>query len=190
MLTRDQITLGILAGGQGSRLGGVDKALVEFEGRSLLSRTLASLGTGFAQTLISYNGADARIAECGASAVPDLREDFPGPLAGVEALLHAATSGWLLTMPVDLRDIPPDLPETLCRALVAGRKGTGLAIRDADGLQPLVALWPVRAGRIATTAALDAGARAAYLLQQSMQFQIQDISPRRLGNLNTPSDFE
>ena len=190
MLTLGRITLGILAGGQARRLAGVDKAFVQFEGQSLLSRTLIALGTGYAEVLISYNGADDRIVASGARALPDLRTGFPGPLAGMESLLHAATSEWLLTIPVDLRDIPADLPEALCRELEMDTECRGVAVSDADGLQPLVALWPVRTGRSATAAALDAGDRAVHRLLQSLQFRIHDISPWRLGNLNTPSDFE
>jgi len=188
MLTRAQVTLGILAGGQARRLGGADKALVQLGGQSLLSRTLAAMGTGYAGILISYNGSDPRVVESGAHVVPDLRRDFPGPLAGLEALLHSTESEWLLTLPVDLCDIPVDLAETLIRSVDA--QGKGVALRDADGLQPLIALWPVRAGRLASTAALNAGERAVHAVIQTMQFEIRDISPWRLGNLNTPADFE
>ena len=190
MLTRDQLTLGILAGGQARRLGGVDKAFAQFQGQALLTRALAALGTGYAQTLISYNGNDERIARFGGAAVPDLRGHFPGPLAGLESLLRVASSEWLLTIPVDLRDIPGDLPEILCGELGSNPVGEGVAIGDADGLQPLVALWRVSTSRSATTAALDAGERAAHRLVHSMQFRIRDISPWRLGNLNLPADFE
>lgn len=189
MPTRSRITLGILAGGQALRLGGADKALVEFEGQTLLSRMLVAMGADFAETLVSYNGSDPRIGESGARAVPDLRAHFPGPLAGLEALLQAANSDWLLSLPVDLRYVPTDLAETLCRELEAhGAKG--VVVRDADGLQPLIALWPVREGRLAASAALNAGERAVHSVLHLMQFRIHDISPRRLGNLNTPSDFE
>ena len=188
MLTRGQVTLGILAGGRGQRLGGVDKAFAQFQGESLLSRTLDALGIGFAEVLVSYNGSDQRILESGARAVPDLRADFPGPMAGLESLLHAAGSEWLLSVPVDLRDIPAGLPETLFRALEMG--GQGVAVRDADGLQPLVGLWPVQAGRRAATAALDAGRGAVHELVQAMQLRVHELPSCRLGNLNSPSDFE
>ena len=188
MLTRGQVSLGILAGGQGRRLGGADKAFIEFDGEPLLSRTLAALGSGFAETLVSYNGSDQRILESAARIVPDLRVDFPGPLAGLESLLHAASCEWLLTVPVDLREIPGELAEGLFRALEAG--GPGVVVRDGDGLQPLVALWPVRESRIAVSAALDANNRAVQELVQSMQFRVHELSSWRLGNLNSPSDFE
>jgi len=188
VLTRGQVSLGILAGGQGRRLGGADKAFIEFDGEPLLSRTLAALGSGFAETLVSYNGSDQRVHESAARIVPDLRADFPGPLAGLESLLRAACCEWLLTVPVDLREIPGDLAETLFGALEIG--DPGVAVRDADGLQPLVALWPVREGRTAVSAALDDDSRAVHDVVQAMQFRVHELSSCRLGNLNSPSDFE
>ena len=187
MSARGPIALGILAGGRGRRLGGADKALLQIHGVALLSRTLAVMAGHYAQTLLSYNGDPAGIDHCGARVVADLRAGFPGPLAGLEALLQATDSRWLLTVPVDLRDTPAGLAEALC-SRAAGN--AGLVVRDADGLQPLVALWPVAATRAALRQALDSGQNAAHLLVARLQMQIHDISPWRLGNLNTPSDFE
>jgi molybdopterin-guanine dinucleotide biosynthesis protein A len=190
MLTRGQISLGILAGGQALRLGGADKAFAQFQGRSLLARTLDALGSGYPQVLISYNGADDGVVSSAGLVVPDLRADFPGPLAGIESLLQATNGDWLLTIPVDLKEIPDDLVESLCRVQAADADGHGAAVLDADGLQPLVALWPVSAARVACAAALDAGDAAVLGVLKSMHFRIADISPFRLGNLNAPTDFE
>jgi molybdopterin-guanine dinucleotide biosynthesis protein A len=190
VITRDRITLGILAGGQARRLGGADKAFVPLEGQALLSRTLAALGTGYADVLVSYNGSDFRVREYPVAVVPDLRADFPGPMAGIESLLQATGSEWLLTVPVDLRDVPLGVAESLCNELASDPTANGVNILDADGLQPLLALWRVSAAREAATAALDAGEGAVHRLQRSLQFRSHDISPCRLGNLNTPDDFE
>jgi molybdopterin-guanine dinucleotide biosynthesis protein A len=190
MAARGPITLGILAGGQGRRMGGVDKALLEFDGASLLARTLAAMPGDFAQTLVSYNGAAAAIAPLGARAVADLRGGFPGPLGGLEALLRATESAWLLTVPVDLRQIPSGLAAALCGHAAEGLPGQGAVLRDADGLQPLVALWPVATALDAVRQALDSGQFAVHPVIGSLQLRVLDISPRRLGNLNTPSDFE
>ena len=187
---REQITLGVLAGGQAQRLGGTDKAFVEFKGQPLLTRTLAAMGGGFAQVLASYNGDDPRIKEFELQDLPDLRPDFQGPMAGIEALLKATTSDWLLTVPVDLRDIPEGLVESLCREAQKDPAVNGVVIRDQEGLQPLLALWRVATARQAIVAALDSGDGAVHRLLQTERFQILDISPRRLGNLNTPADFE
>lgn len=189
-IRRDQITLGILAGGRARRLGGVDKAFALFKGEPLLSRTLAALGSDYAQVMVSYNGSDPRMHEYPIRVVSDRRADFPGPLAGIERLLLATESEWLLTVPVDLRDVPAGLVESLCSELTVDAAANGVAVRDGDGLQPLLALWRVSAARAVASAALDAGDGAVHRLLQALQIRIHDISPRRLGNLNTPADFE
>jgi molybdopterin-guanine dinucleotide biosynthesis protein A len=184
-LARGDVALGILAGGQALRLGGVDKALVEHRGGALLARTLAAMGTGYAQCLLSYNREPSDALRATLNVVPDLRPGFPGPLAGIEALLAACEQAWLLTLPVDLREIPVDVFEAL--GTIHGSDGA--RARDADGAQPLVALWRVRTARVAVAAALDAGDAAVHRVQDALGFEARDFSPRRFGNLNTPADF-
>jgi molybdopterin-guanine dinucleotide biosynthesis protein A len=184
ILARSQVALGILAGGQARRMGGIDKALVRHRGERLLDRVLEAAGAGYAQVLVSYNGGglagDRRV-------VADLHAGHPGPLAGVEALLSACASDWLLTLPVDLEDVPSDL----CERLVAcAMPGTGVRARDADGDEPLVALWPVAPSRIAIAAALEAGEGAVHRLQAAMGFGACEFGAFRFGNLNTPADLQ
>lgn len=186
MITRGDVTLGILAGGRATRLGGVDKAFVEFRGRRLLERTLDMAGNGFAARLASHPGEGNRFRELGLLAVRDLRPGFPGPLAGIEALLARCQGEWLLTLPVDLRDIPANL----CEKLLATNPGQGAFVRDAEGCQPLACLWPVPATRTVVKAALDRGEGAVHEVAATLGLAILDISPLRLGNLNSPSDFE
>ena len=57
--TRSSTALGILAGGQARRLGGLDKAMARYRGQTLIARTLAAAGKGFAQVMASYNGTNA-----------------------------------------------------------------------------------------------------------------------------------
>jgi molybdopterin-guanine dinucleotide biosynthesis protein A len=139
---------------------------------------------GFARTLVSYNGDDARADSLDCTLLPDLRAGFPGPLAGLEALLATTEEPWLMSVPVDLRQLPTDLAE---RMLAIGQ---GVVVRDGDGLQPLVALWPVAEAREAVARALDTGEHAVHPLATQLGLAVLDISPRRLGNLNTPADFE
>jgi len=185
MLARPQVALGILAGGQASRMGGVDKAMARHAGESLAARTLAALGSGYATALLSYNRGD--IEGLDLRVVPDLRPDFRGPLAGIEALLANCDAPWLLSVPVDLGDIPDDLFERL-RACAG--EGQGVRARDADGVQPLVALWPVAASRAAVGAALDAAQGAVHRVQDALGFANCELSPWRFGNLNTPADLQ
>jgi molybdopterin-guanine dinucleotide biosynthesis protein A len=182
-LDRSQVALGILAGGQATRLGGADKALARYEGRPLAERVLAALGGGHDETLISYNG-DARAhLPPGLRRVADLRPGFHGPLAGIEALLSACNAPWLLTVPVDLVNVPADLLERLCECAADGEC---VRAQDADGAQPLVALWPVARARGAANGALDAGDNAVHRVQAMLGYADCDFSPHRFGNLNTP----
>lgn len=185
MPARDQISLGIIAGGQGLRLGGIDKASVLFHGVDLLSRTLAAAGSGFLEMLLSYNGSDPRAARPGLIWVADIRPGYQGPLAGLESLLSTASGEWLLTLPIDLRDTSPEVLRRLCE-IPRGRA----VIRDSDGLQPLVAIWPVAEALRAVSSALDAGDGAVHPIRKQLDMVELDISPARLGNLNTPHDFE
>ena len=186
MIGRDQVTLGILAGGRASRLGGVDKALVEYRGRRLLERTLEMAGDGYIARLVSHPGERGLFHELGLGTVPDLRPDFPGPLAGIEALLARCTGEWLLTLPVDLLD----LPANLCEKLLAANPGQGAFLHDGDGPQPLVCLWPVLAAKAMVKAAMDHQEGAVHVVVATLGLTTLDISPLRIGNLNSPSDFD
>ena len=179
-----QVSLGILAGGQGRRLGSVDKSAQVFEGRSLLQRTLNAFPQPFAERLLSYNRTpDARHA--GLRCVADLRPDCPGPLAGLEAMSQACSSKWLLTVPVDCRGFPEDLAD----ALLAQTAGEGAVVRDADGLQPLLGLWRTRELRIAVAEAFARNELSVQRMQAALTLRELNIAPHRLGNLNSPDDF-
>ncbi|MBW8369063.1 MAG: NTP transferase domain-containing protein, partial [Arenimonas sp.] len=113
MIPRTAITLGVLAGGRGQRLGGRDKAWVMHHGKTLLQHTLSAFPGGYAERLVSTRADDARFTKMGLRAVLDQRPDFAGPLAALEALCAACTTPWLLTVPVDVQRIPDDLAEAL-----------------------------------------------------------------------------
>lgn len=183
------VTLGILAGGQATRLGGLDKAWQPFRGMPLIQRTLAALDTAPAAALASYNGPPATMIQLGLRAVADLRPGFPGPLAGIEALLAACATDWLLIVPVDLREIPHGLPKRLFECAQPAGMGRGVVARDIEGVQPLVSLWPVRRALPAVRLALDQGRASVRRLQDSMHFMQCELGPFRFGNLNTPADF-
>lgn len=181
MIAPAAITLGVLAGGRATRLGGVDKAWVAVQGTSMLAGCLAQFHDPFRGVLVSARSADRRHRQLGVVPVADRRAGFPGPVAALEALAHACATPWLLTVPVDARDVPSDLPRRLAEA--AGDIGACLV--DADGLQPLLALWRRDALATAASSALDVGDAAARDLVDRLQLVRVDIGPQRLRNLNT-----
>ena len=182
--TQPDITLGILAGGCATRLGGNDKAWLVYRHELLIERTLRAFGDVFTARCVSANRNLDRYATLGLCAIPDRVAGFPGPLAGLDALLAACTTPLLLTLPVDLRAIPPGL---VARLRMEGEDGA--VAEDANGLQPLVALWPVARARIATADALERGERAVHRLVRELALPVVRFDGADFGNLNTPDDF-
>lgn len=179
-------TLGILAGGRATRLGGADKAWLRYRGQALVLRLAAAYQGQVAGVLVSANRDLKRYAECGLTAVADRLPGALGPLAGIDALLGACSTDWLLTLPVDIVRMPPDL---LPRLAAAAGSGHGAAAADADGPQPPMALWKVASTRAAVAAALAAGDYAVHAVQARLGFGCAAFPALRFGNLNTPQDF-
>ena len=177
------ITLGLLAGGAGSRLGGVDKAWLQRGGVPQVLRLARRLAGETGSVLVSANRDLARYAEAGLVAVPD-RNPGIGPLAGLDALTAACTTPWLITLPVDLVDVN----DCLLRSLAAAG-GEGAFAIDGDGAQPLVALWRVEALRTALTEAFATGEGAVHALQARVGMAGVAFVGFRFGNLNTPADL-
>ncbi len=181
--TRLDITLGLLAGGAGSRLGGADKAWLQRGGVPQVLRLAKRLSGETSSVLVSANRDLSRYAEAGLIAISDRRTDI-GPIAGLDALVSACTTPWLLTVPVDLIDVN----DCLLRSLAAAG-GEGAFAIDDDGAQPLVALWRVEALREALSQALAANEIAVHALQARMGMAGVRFAGFRFGNLNTPRDL-
>ena len=179
------VTLGILAGGRATRLGGVDKAWLVRDGLPQVQRWQRRFAHETAAVLVSANRDPFRYAAAGMVAVADRIGGDIGPIAGLEALLLRCSTSWLLTLPVDLIGVNDCLLPTLQSE---GRR-TGAFARDADGVQPLVALWPVAPAREAVAAALAAGEYAIQGLQRRLGMREAHFAGVRFGNLNTPDDL-
>lgn len=185
MIPRAAITLGILAGGRGQRMGGRDKAWVRHRGAFQVENVLGAFSGAFAERLVSARGADPRFGALGLRVVLDRRDNFAGPLAGFESLCNACGTPWLLTTPVDVDGLPADIVDRLIAAV-----GTdGASLQDANGLHPLIGLWRVAALSAATALALDHDQPAAHAVVSTLRTGRVDLSPRRIANLNTPQDL-
>ncbi|GGK06503.1 molybdenum cofactor guanylyltransferase [Luteimonas terricola] len=176
-------TLGLLAGGRATRLGGADKAWLEKGGEPQVLRLAKRVRGEVDAVLVSANRDLERYAAHGMAAVSDRRPDL-GPLGGLDALAWACATPWLLTLPVDLVSVN----DCLLRSLQAAG-GDGAWAEDDDGRQPLVALWRTAALRAALPAALDSGDLSARALQTRLDMVGVRFAGLRFGNLNTPADL-
>lgn len=121
MIDPQDITGLILAGGRGSRMGGVDKGLQTFNGMPLALHTLARLqmGGGVGHVMINANRNLAAYESFGASVWPDGLADYAGPLAGFLTGLERCETPYLVTVPCDTPLLPLDLVPRLAQALQA-----------------------------------------------------------------------
>ncbi len=131
------VTALILAGGRGSRMGGIDKGLQNFRGLPLALQTLMRLQLQSLppqEVLINANRNLAAYESLGAAVWPDTLDGFAGPLAGFLTGLERCETPLLLTVPCDTPLFPLDLIERLHAALIEQNADLAMAAaREEDG---------------------------------------------------------
>jgi len=116
----------VLAGGQGSRMGGVDKGLAPFRGRPMVAHVIERLAPQVDEILVNANRNPGAYAAFGHRVIADEIPGFAGPLAGFERGLAHARGELVATVPCDSPFLPADLVSRLRAALEA--KGADLAV--------------------------------------------------------------
>lgn len=136
-IAREQMTGLILAGGRGSRMGGVDKGLQPFQGTTLAQHALARLALQVGGVMINANRNLDAYRGLGAPVWPDDPPDFAGPLAGMLAGLSHCATEYLLTVPCDTPNFPLDLSLRLAQGLEAADADIAVAYsREGSELFP------------------------------------------------------
>lgn len=183
-------TAAVLAGGRSSRMG-TDKALLRWEGQTLVQRQLSLLRTlGPTQVFISgkpavnYEVADAPVV---LDAVPE-----QGPLGGIEAVLSATAASHVLVLAVDM---PGMTAAFLKRLLASCRHGVGAVPRTLNGWEPLAAVYPrellplirtrLTTRQLSLQGTVDAAASAGLVVPVG----IDDADAALFRNLNEPRDL-
>ncbi len=185
---------GILAGGRGRRMEGIDKPFAQLAGRPLIAHVIDRLAGQTDGVILNANSAPERFDGIGLDVVADSILGFRGPLAGVHALMQAARdrgASHVLVVPADTHFLPRDL---LARLVAVVPDETVVRIACSNKRQhPVVALWPASlAGHLgdylASTADLS---MAAYLRQiriAEADFSDPD-APDPFFNINDPADL-
>ena len=134
MIEAADITGLVLAGGRGSRMGGVDKGLQNFNGIPLALFTLMRLQPQVGEMMVNANRNLAAYESMGAPVWPDVLADYAGPLAGFLTGLERCETGWLVTVPCDTPLFPQDLVARLAQAADGGGAEIAMAAaREEDG---------------------------------------------------------
>lgn len=189
MVDHSEITGLVLAGGQGSRLGGVDKGLQRYQGQPLALSALQRLAPQVGPTMLSANRNLDDYARWGIPVWPDPAglTGYQGPLAGFLAGLQHADTPYLATVPCDCPHFPIDLVARLAEAM---RDDIDLVLAStAEGPEPAFCLMR-RSVEESLRRYLQSGERkvgrwSAQLRRAEVCFD----DPAAFFNINTPDDL-
>lgn len=186
---------GILAGGRGRRMPGLDKPFAPLAGRPLIAHVIARLAPQTDAIILNANVRPDRFAQFGLDVIADQIEGYRGPLAGIHALMLAARdrgASHVLVVPADTPFLPGDLS---CRLSASSPDADAVRIACSNGRRhPVVALWPASlvAGLAEHLAATEDLSLVAYLRQVTAhEIDFSEAGkPDPFFNINEPADLE
>jgi molybdenum cofactor guanylyltransferase len=206
MSTLADITAIVLAGGRGTRMGGADKGLQNFNGTPLALHTLIRLnlqsGGPLGGTMINANRNLAAYESFGAPVWPDVIDDFAGPLAGMLTGLERCETPLLMTVPCDTPLFPLDMIERLLDAMQ--REDADIAMvaapeADKDGIaktraQPVFSLMKIELMESLADFTSQGGRKidAWTALHKTVlvPFDLPGDQPRAFFNANTLAELQ
>ena len=179
----------VLAGGQGRRMGSVDKGLVVLDGKPMVRHVLERFAPQVDEVLINANQHHDEYAALGHRVISDTIGGFAGPLAGLHVALGVAAHALVATVPCDSPFLPADLVSRLRAALEAGNAQLAVA-RTFEQPHPVFAL--VKKDVLPhLTRFLDAGGRkidAWYATLSTIEVAFDDEADA-FRNINTTEEL-
>ena len=136
---REAVTGVILAGGRGTRMGGIDKGLVEVAGLPMVEHILSAVERQAEAVAINANRSTERYARYGYPVIPDRMDGFQGPLAGMASALEAAATEFVLFVPCDSPLVDASLGPRL-HAVLAERRADVAVAHDGERMHPVFVL--------------------------------------------------
>ncbi|MCF6254340.1 MAG: molybdenum cofactor guanylyltransferase [Thiomicrorhabdus sp.] len=134
-----ELSVVILAGGQGKRVGARQKALLPHQGKPLLHWVLQCLPKKELPILLNVNSEDLAYKTYDLPLFPDEYQGFLGPLAGMQAAWKWVALDWIVFVPCDNPSLPIDLMERLIQGYSIDPAPLVVAY-DGQRVQPLYLL--------------------------------------------------
>jgi molybdenum cofactor guanylyltransferase len=184
------ITGVILAGGQGRRMGGVDKGLRPLRGRAMVEWVLDRFAPQVDRVLVNANQNLDVYAKFGHRVIPDRIGGFAGPLAGLQRGLSEAADPLVATAPCDTPFLPQDLVARLRSAL--DKDSAQLAVaRTGDQPHPVFCVCR-RDVLPHLTQFLESGGRKidAWYATLKVVEVLFDDQPDAFSNINTQAELD
>ena len=191
----------ILAGGRGSRMGGIDKGLQNFRGLPLALQTLMRLqvqSLPLQEVLINANRNLSAYESLGVPVWPDSIDGFAGPLAGFLTGLERWETPFLLTVPCDTPLFPLDLVERLVQAMDTQDADMAMAAApEEDGAirpQPVFCLLKIELLESLVKFTQSGGRKIDAWTSQHrcaiVPFDLPGDSPQAFANANTLAELQ
>ena len=132
------MTLAILAGGNATRMGGRNKALIEIEGETFIKRIYKNLSPLFDNTIIISNE-QIDFGISGVSVYPDIYRNN-GPLGGIHSAMVNSKSDLVFVVSCDM----PFANASVAKKIINAQKeeGSEVVAPEMNGLlEPLFAIY-------------------------------------------------
>ena len=182
----------VLAGGRGTRMGGMDKGLQMHRGQPLVAHALQRLAPQVGRVMINANRhVDSYEGFC-VPVVADSLPGHPGPLAGFLAGLARCQTQWMVTVPCDTPAFPLDLVERMSAQVASHDADLAIAVtRDAAGEQVQPVFCLLKRSLMPTIEAFTASGQSKIGLWVSQQRSVQVLfdDARAFFNINTPDEL-
>ena len=194
MISADQITGLILAGGRAQRMGGIDKGLIPFHNKALIESAIARLSSQVGSILINANRNVTKYASYGYPVIPDETPDFSGPLAGFSAGLKTCNTPYLLTSPCDSPLLPIDLGIKLAAEMERGDFQLVYASsKETDGkiwAQPVFCLMHVNLQESLNAFLQKGDLKIDRWFKEVRSSTVVFDDPQAFANVNTPEELK
>jgi len=184
----------LLAGGQGRRMGRVDKSLILHRDKPLIQHCRDCACAQVTELVISANGDPHRFSSLRLPVVADLWPDHPGPLAGIISVMSWAQKArkeyaWLASFATDTPHFSTDMVARLHRRAMLEKVEIVYVSAGGDNHYTF-GLW--------STALLprlldmfNSGERALHRIVNSINSCAETFAdPTLFTNINTPEDLQ
>jgi molybdopterin-guanine dinucleotide biosynthesis protein A len=190
------ITGVILSGGQGTRMGGLDKGLENFLGCALVSHVLDRLSPQVGKVMINANRNLPLYQALCEEVYPDPTAGHEGPLTGFWVGLKHAQTPFVLTVPCDCPMLPLNLATRLGQGLMQHHAQLAMVRAPSAGKlkpQPVFALMRTEV-RESLKHFMDQGGRKIQSWSHTLNCVFVDFDqasddPLAFSNLNTLEDL-
>lgn len=182
----------ILAGGQSSRMEGIEKSFINLGEFSLIERTIKRLHAQTPDIVISANSDPEQFSQFNVPIIKDTIKDFAGPLAGVLSAMR-----WTQTNKTSVKSVitvavdTPFFPKDYTNAMFAAHKeDVRITIAKSNGRNhPVFAIWDINLADDLEKFLVNEGNRKVMMFAQRYNYVLQNFNDKSgidpFFNINT-----